>query len=394
MKLPKNFCIAPFTQLTTHPNGSSSPCPYLGGTVWRSADNSLQQQWLSEDLDQLRQQFKNNQRSDICQRCWFEEDNNKRSLRLRMLDPESGDSEYAWVRDNLDSILHSIDSGNYRQGPQALTLKNGNVCNARCRTCQPGDSSRWIEDANKLSGALGQQFYAINQREQNWTAAQIDDIVRLAQHSRRIELFGGEPGYNKRVYEILRRIVELGTAADISLYINTNGSVDIIERCPEILEFGAIEIGVSIDGVSQQFDYLRNGLDYTAVIANVVRWRRQLANHNHSIDAITTVNAFNVYYLPEIKRAIEEILPLPPFWNLLRRPEHLFIANIPTHAKKRIQKRLSADPEFDDIVSVLDQPADPLHWQDFLTITAALDQIRGENWQTTFKEFADCVNSQ
>jgi organic radical activating enzyme len=394
--LPKNFCVAPFVQCTTHPSTSFSPCPYLGGTVWRSETQNILAQWRSQDLEQLRQDFIDNKQSPICNRCWHEESNNKKSLRLRLFDPEKLTSDYSFVNHDqfANNLAKQIADKTYLQGPQVLTIKNGNVCNAKCRVCHPNDSSRWIEDVEKLATITGQRYYPIGVQEKNWTDAQLEEIVQISVNLRRLELFGGEPMYNKQVYRLLQRLVDEGHAQHIILYINTNGSVDILDRLPFIDQFQEVEIGVSIDGVGAHFDYIRHGLDYDTVINNVKKWRQHFeqAGKAYSIDAISTVNILNVYYLPELKKAVQEILPLAPFWNLLVEPKYLFIKNMPDSVKSQVVQKLSADSEFADLIEVISQPAEAEQWSRFLTFTAGLDQIRHESFGQTFPEFSDIID--
>jgi len=212
----------------------------------------------------------------------------------------------------------------------------------------------------------------------------------LAPHLVKLELFGGEPTYNKSVHQLIKQIVTQGDSDHITLYINTNGSVDFLEKLPEIMQFKELEIGVSIDGVGQQFEYIRHGVDYATVQKNIKRWQEQLtaAGMRFFIDSITTVSILNVYYLPEIKQAVQSMLPLSPYWNMLINPPHLFIANMPDAVKAVVAEKLSADPEFADVVNIMMQPGNATHWQEFLTITSALDQIRSESFDTTFSDFA------
>jgi MoaA/NifB/PqqE/SkfB family radical SAM enzyme len=395
--LPKNFCVAPFIQCTTHPSGSFSPCPYLGGTVWSQEQQNIMSQWRSTDLEQLRQSFIDNKQSPICNRCWHEETNNKRSLRLRLFDPVNHTSDYSFINGSeyATDLIRRINDQSYLSGPEVLTIKNGNVCNAKCRVCHPHDSSRWSEDSEKLNQIVGEKFYSIGVQEKNWTDEQLEEILKISHNLKRLELFGGEPMYNKQVHRLLKQIVEQGHAKHIVLYINTNGSVDILDRIPFVTEFAQIEIGVSIDGVDQHFDYIRHGLDYNVIKQNVIKWRRafEQSGIKHSIDSISTVNILNVYYLPELKAAVEEILPLAPFWNLLVYPEYLFIKNMPDHVKSAVVKKLSLDPEFDDLISVIQQPSDLTQWQKFLRFTQGLDQIRNESFRSTFPEFAAIIDN-
>jgi MoaA/NifB/PqqE/SkfB family radical SAM enzyme len=395
--LPKNFCVAPFIQCTTHPSTTFSPCPYLGGTVWPASGDSILSRWQSNGLEELRQDFINNKQNSICNRCWHEEANNKKSLRLRLLDPENLTSDYSFIDPSTygNEIIARINDRSYLDGPEVLTIKNGNVCNAKCRVCHPGDSSRWIEDSIKLKEITGKQHYVINQSEKNWTDEQLNEILSFAPRLKRLELFGGEPMYNKKVHRLLEQIVENGHASHIILYINTNGSVNIVEKIPFIKEFKEVEIGVSIDGADKHFDYIRHGLEYSTVKTNVLAWQEYFTKHNvkYYIDSISTVEILNIYYLPELKKAVMDILPLSPFWNLLVDPAYLFIKNMPDSIKNAVKTKLSVDPEFDDLLTVMDQPADLDEWQKFLEITAGLDQIRNESFDQTFPEFAKLIKS-
>jgi hypothetical protein len=315
-----------------------------------------------------------------------------------LFDPVNHTSDYSFIdgANYADTLLQTIKDQSYLKGPEVLTIKNGNVCNAKCRVCHPHDSSRWSEDVEKLDLITGEKYYPIGVKEKNWSDQQLDEILELGRNLKRLELFGGEPMYNKQVHRLLKRMVDQGDAQHIILYINTNGSVDILDRIPFISEFAEIEIGVSIDGVGRHFDYIRHGLDYNTVKQNVINWRSyfEKANIKHSIDSISTVNMLNVYYLPELKSAVKEILPLAPFWNLLVEPKYLFIKNMPDYVKSAVIDKLSGDSEFDDLISVIQQPGDPEQWQRFLKFTAGLDQIRQESFAQTFPEFAEIIDKQ
>jgi len=394
--LPQKFCVAPFLQITTHPSTSFSPCPYLGGTTWTKSYPSIKESWNSDELEGLRQSFLNNQQSPICGRCWDEESHNKRSLRLRLLDPETLHSEYKILEDPkiVDSMIESIKDQSYKKGPKLLSIKNGNVCNAKCRTCHPEDSSRWIADSKKLYELHDiKTAYKLNVKEVNWSDSQIEEIFELSEHLVRLELFGGEPTYNKKVIALLNRIVESGRSKNISLYINTNGSVNIVEKIPRLDQFKEIDIGVSIDGVGKQFEYIRHGVEYDTVVSNVKKWQEHFKKHNitSTITSITTVDILNVYYLPEIKKAVVDLLGSEPFWNLLVWPNHLSIKSLPQQIKDILIERLQHDPSFDELVDLLNQPHLPLAWNEFLKLTQALDEIRGENFAETFPEFHSII---
>ena len=395
-KLPENFCIAPFIQCTTHPSTSFSPCPYLGGTTWAESGNTILEQWRGEKIENLRQSFINNEKDKICTRCWHEEDNGKSSLRKRLFDPVNLTSDMSQI-DTVkysENLIEKINNKSYLHGPEVLTIKNGNICNAKCRVCHPGDSSRWAPDSIKLKQMLGKEYYAVNQKEKNWSDEQVEEILKIAPMLTRLELFGGEPMFNKKVSKLLKQLVKTGDSNHITLYINTNGSVDIIKFIPDIKHFQRVEIGVSIDGINNHFDYIRHGLDYAVVKKNVETWKTYFEKNNISyfIDCICTVEILNIFYLPEIKSSIMEFLPLSPFWNLLVEPKHLFIKNMPDYVKASVIDKLQNDPdEFNDLINIIKQPEDLTEWDKFLEITQALDVIRGESFNKTFPEFANLI---
>jgi len=393
MDLPQNFCVAPFIQHTTHPSGSCSPCPYLGGTTWPGDSSNILQQWTSTKLEQLRSDFLNNQQPAMCQRCWHEEANNKRSLRLRLFDPVNKTSDYQFATPEL--INQRISDQAYMSGPVVLTIKNGNICNAKCRVCHPNDSSRWVADADKLFEITKKRYYNLGQEETNWTDSQLDEIVELSRNLVRLELFGGEPTYNKQVAVLLNRLVDEGLSKNITLYINTNGSVNIPKRLPMVAGFKDVELGVSLDGVGSHFNYIRHGADWDEVVSNIRQAQYFFTKHKikYWIDSISTVSILNVYYLPELKQAVQEILPLAPYWNLLINPEHLFIKNMPDHVKQAVIEKLGDAEDFQELVSVMKQPADLAQWDNFLEVTAGLDQIRKENFDATFPEFAELIRT-
>jgi hypothetical protein len=394
-KLTENFCVAPFIQCTTHPSTSFSPCPYLGGTTWKASGNSILEQWRSSEIEQLRQDFINNKKSPVCNRCWHEEENNKKSLRQRLFDPVNSTSEYSFIDSETyaDELINRVNSGDYLSGPEVLTIKNGNICNAKCRVCHPGDSNRWIADSVKLKKLTGKEYYVTNQAATNWSDDQLEEILNMAPGLKRLELFGGEPMYNKKVIKLLEQLVKTGHSSHIVLYINTNGSVNIVHKIPNIKHFQEVEIGVSIDGIADHFEYIRHGLKYEVVKNNIADWKKYFEEHNvkYYIDCICTVGVLNIFYLPEIKAAIMNILPLPPYWNLLVEPAYLFIKNMPESVKTAVIEKLSQDEEFHDLINVIQQPRDPAEWNKFLEVNGALDQIRKENFQKTFPEFAKLI---
>ena len=81
----KFFCIAPFTQITFGPSGGYSPCAEIGGRPWKDPTVDIVKMWTSNEFDELRNSFLNNEKNTICNRCWSHEEDGNPSLRKRLL---------------------------------------------------------------------------------------------------------------------------------------------------------------------------------------------------------------------------------------------------------------------------------------------------------------------
>jgi hypothetical protein len=89
---------------------------------------------------------------------------------------------------------------------------------------------------------------------------------------------------------------------------------------------------------------------------------------------------------------VQDLLPQAPFWNLLIHPDYLFIKNMPDSLKTEAIAKLRSDPEFEDLIKVIEQPRD-ISFEKFFEITGALDSIRNENFRTTFPELAKVIDN-
>jgi len=405
MSLPENFCIAPFVQMTTHPSGTYSPCPYLGGTTWYDS-KSFKDKWSSSAFENLRTEFLDNQRSSICTRCWDEEAAGKKSLRLRMLDPVNLETEYKIIAtDGFNKDVEQyVNSGEYKSGPKILSIKNGNVCNAKCRSCHPEDSSKWIQDANKQKAHADQQFFKFEKqvfyktglRESNWDNDQVDQLLELFPNLKRLELFGGEPLYNKKVIGLLNKAIDLGHGTNMDLYVNTNGSVNILQKIKHIDQFNEIDIGVSIDAPPEHFSYVRHPLKFSAVQENVKNWLNYFIhnNINYNLQSISTVSIYNVLYLPELEKEIIALTGHSPFWNILIYPKHLSIASLPLEVKNTVADKLKKYGGFDEIINFMfNNATSEQDLKEFFAVRDQLDSIRNESFADTFPELHQLLES-
>jgi radical SAM protein with 4Fe4S-binding SPASM domain len=378
-----NFCIAPFIQLQVSQNGQTGPCPYTVNFWKLDKLKTIKEKWNSKELEELRNSFLSNDKNKICNRCWRDEDAGKKSLRQRLNNfGIKNDNEFR--ANNLQNNIFKkyISTSSYKKYPKILTLIPGNECNLACVTCGPGFSSKWTSEL---------KHYAknnITEIKKNWNMEdkEYKDIVENSQYLQKIELFGGEPFYNKKNRELLiEKIIEKGTSKNITLYFNTNGT-QYNEKYLNFLtsNFKKLEIRVSIDGINEQFEYLRYGATYKTVIENSKKFNN-LQKSNFEI--ICTVSPYNFLYLEEYDEEFKKY-GWSVFYNLTSWPSRMMLFNIPDMVKKYIKLPV----KFKDIENYINNKNyDPSAWQEFVDYTKLIDKNRALDMPKIFPKFYELV---
>ena len=384
--LKKTSCIAPFINLTIDPNNNASPCPYLGGGVWKFDKNlDVKKIWQSEQLERLRNSHLQGKKDPVCQRCWNDEAIGKQSQRQRFLQD---------FHNQLDTITSKIKNKTYKGSPTILTMKNGNICNLQCRTCGPKDSYSWVPEAKqyvqKFESKTKNTFFDQELFKKNWTDQQLDDFKNFNENLIRVEHFGGEPLHNPKVIEHTEMLVELGYAKNIVLYMNTNGThIPNLKLQSLFKHFKHVEFNLSIDGVGDQFEYIRYPGKWTQ-IGQMVRWC--LKQKNFSWGIVTTVSNLNIFYLKEILDTFAKWKKTNIFFNLLEAPHYYNIQNLPTKVKDIITTKYKSIPILQPVVNYMNaQEQTKSHWTNFKFWTQQKDSYRKNNFAFTFPEFCSII---
>jgi len=381
--LPKHTCIAPFINLTIDPEQNTSPCPYLGGGTWQFKDLDIQDIWKSQKFEKLRKDHLEGNKPVECNRCWKDEEVNKESARQRTNKLH-----------NIDQLEPMLNDKSYLQGPKVLTMKNGNICNLQCRICGPKDSSSWIPEAKshiqKFPNALEHTWFGHESFKKNWTDKQMQNFYDCSNNLTRVEHYGGEPLYNKRVEEHTAKLVEQGNAKNIVLYFNTNGTHIPSRRLQELFRsFKAIEFNISIDGIENQFEYIRHPAKWSKLLSTV-EWCNKQQNFIWGI--VSTVSNLNIYYLDSMLETFDSWGKQNVFLNILENPTFYCITNIPDRIKNIITKKYKGNERLQSTVAYMNNhKGDDEIWNNFLFWTKNKDTYRGQDFHFTFSEFSSII---
>lgn len=401
MKIPHDkFCVLPWVSLEASPVGTVRPCCLADDEI---VDNQGEKFSLtsatfadiqnSDYMQQLRQQFLDQQRPQTCRKCWNEERAGRTSKRMH----------------TLDRLKHSVIDTDWTTEAKPLVfldLKLGNICNLKCRICGSWSSSQfaaeeiaWAPRNEQKQTFAYQMLRAGAWPQENQTFW--DQIDSCLDHIRYIEFTGGEPFMIDQHFDMLQGIVDRDIAHQVEIHYNTNGTT-YPERAEKIWRhFKLVEIAFSIDDVGDRFEYQRTNADWQAVCANLDRFRDLQENHSNIVLQIcTTVNVFNIRYLDQVAQWIDRNRESFGFvyWNMMHDAWYFSIACLPDTAKKAIADYLrQADvpaqfrPEFDRIIDFMQRGASTDGFMTRMKI-ADLDRKRNSDFAVTSPEMAILID--
>lgn len=365
-ELPLHFCPQPWVGIDVTPTGGFKPCCKYKGEIAGSLDKYLN----SKELEELKHEFLSGGKPTGCERCWIDEESGNESKRQQ-------DLKYYLDPHDLDKI-------------RLVSFSFGNTCNLACRTCGSGSSSRWVTEERRLLPHFPEiQIQTTSKHHRD--EALMSEVARICESAKLIEFPGGEPfitGIPEHL-SLLRSLVDNGSAADISLHYITNTTVFPQQEFWDLWRnFKQLDIQLSVDGVGEQFEYLRWPAVWYECYQNIKRYQQQPA-HNLKLSISHTVSILNVLDVHRFEAwCMREGLPRP-YIGMVKQPEHYSIDNLPAI----IVERMLASQRWPETSVVrkrlelaLQRGNHEQHLEKFLQLTSVLDSHRTQSLSGVFPE--------
>lgn len=226
------------------------------------------------NIESVRSSIANHEKSPACNTCWRLESQGMTSERIihnRTMD---------FLLDlNLENIkIRSLNNG---FDPLQIKLTTSNLCNGTCVTCNSQVSSAWAQLESIGTGYRGTNFEQLNI---NWGR-----IVSLS-------FVGGEPLLEKKNFEILQKLVDLGNTNCFISFV-TNGSIELNKRQIDVLkQFTKLNICLSIDGTDKSFEYMRFPLKWDRLLHNLSVFK----SLNADVSVSCMISNLNIYYYSDM----------------------------------------------------------------------------------------------
>ncbi len=316
----KTFCILPWIHFATRPNGDMRLCCSANASG-AGTDHTIGlvkneqgvpanfgvskplEAWNNQYMKDVRLTMLEGQIPASCNKCFAEEQKGVVSKRLW--------ETYTWMNDGIDleELIHQTsEDGTVPNRLAYLDLRLGHTCNLKCVMCSPHDSSRWIQDHEKL---LKKTTIPIITEQMSWDRSAFnntwyenpdfwDQIYQQIPNLKQVYFAGGEPLMIKEHKKFLEEIIRQGYADKILIRYNSNAL--LLDN--EILElwkfFSKVKFAVSLDATDQRNWYIRYPSEWLTIVENLHKLDQTPDNVQVSI--ATAIQILNVKHLPDFAR--------------------------------------------------------------------------------------------
>jgi sulfatase maturation enzyme AslB (radical SAM superfamily) len=358
-------------------------------------EKTFEEIWNDEPIRKLRNDFLAGKKLNRCEGCHKSEAAGQESFRM------VANRQYA---NEFDRLARTAPDGSVASSEVLfLDLRLSNLCNFKCRSCGPQYSVAWNADAEKILGhELPGVVHPTNSPEDFWIM-----FEKMLPNLRAIYFAGGEPLIEDMHYKLLEKLISAGRT-DIALDYNTNFSTlkwknwDVTKLWSS---FKVVTIGASLDGVEQQGELLRKGMNWQKTVENFNRLKGEAPHVSFFV--YMTVSVLNAFHLPA---AISKFIEL----GMVRRAQdlQLSVASSPRYinlAMLNLNERANLSKTYSDFVLSLSSQVDKellakvklelravemslanelwiKEREEFRRYTFALDRLRGERFGTLFPE--------
>ena len=272
------FCALPWIHVATRPNGDARLCCVTNASGAHTGDHEVGLVKMENGepanfgKDSLKEAFNNDYMCSVrktmmegkipasCTKCFEEESNGVVSKRLWEL--------HEWNEDGLDFaqlIKDTSEDGKIPHEIQYFDLRLGHTCNLKCVMCSPHDSSRWMEDYEKIIATSNSQTVI---RQISWDKTKFnnkwyekpelwEEIFEQIPHIKQLYFAGGEPLMIKEHRKFLLEIIKRGYAKNICLRYNSNGIFVNQDMIDIWTEFKQVRFAFSLDAVDERNYYIR-----------------------------------------------------------------------------------------------------------------------------------------
>ena len=303
----KTFCIYPFVSIVTEPNGDLGIC-CRSRKVDNVTNSSLLDAWNNDIMKHLRLDLLAGEKPSICNGCWRDEDigiGSKRTRNNNMQNPNSENANFFGQEELM------LSDGTMPIPPQHIEFRVNNLCNLKCRMCNPLDSTSWDdwdsvkEMVKKYNPEVSNRIEILNLENKplldQYNDSFYNDIQTAVPFLKKVDFSGGEPLTNPKHYQIIDML--MSRASEIELKYDTN-FLNLYFKKTSVFDtwkhFKSVQLNVSTDGIGDVYDYVRSNGSYTTLKENLDLIVGQSNVTQLVLSSATSI--YNVHDMPNVTR--------------------------------------------------------------------------------------------
>jgi sulfatase maturation enzyme AslB (radical SAM superfamily) len=425
------FCATPFVSLMVNTDATVRYCCMVKGAlnkikkpdgkVYTIQDQFVQEAWNSKDMQDIRLAMVNGQKVEGCSTCYLQEESGRVSNRQHSNQEWSHRLGDERMYELIDEAI--VNNGSLEHNIAYLDLRLGNLCNLKCRMCNPYNSSQIAKEHMSLTErdeqykvVWAQTFGKFNSKimdVQEWFDQDIlwDQVIGLIPRLHKVYMTGGEPTLIKNNFKFMEACIEQGRT-DITLFFNTN-CTNINKRFLELIrQFDTVHVNASLDGVGSVNEYIRAPSDWKLISENV----EKLAQMPNVVLGVTpTVQVYNIFNLVDMLEWVNSLnnkYKTCAFVDFLINvhPHQLAVGILPDDVRLKIAQDLIEyrDNKFNalthdltknstnGIIGLLQRPRAedwPQQMQAFKMYTESLDKERAQDINQLDTRFTELINA-
>ena len=398
------FCMLPWMHMHAFPDGRAYPCCLAD--YWHPVGdlrkNTMAEIWNQDAYKTMRKNMLEEKSCKECTKCYEQERHGAFSMR------NDSNRNYGHLIKETNDTHADGKHPDFRI--RYWDIRFSNLCNFSCRSCGPIFSSNWYNDHVKLYNrkpdVLGREMLRVE-----YTTGNEDDMIAQMMphvpHLEQVYFAGGEPLIMKEHYFLLEKLIEAGKT-DIRLQYNTNFS-ELRFKDKHVFDywrhFKNVSVGASLDGMGAQAELVRRGTDWKQTVENRERMIQEVPHVDFYVSS--TVSAMNVLHVLDFHKEWTRLgLVEAKDWNIniCQSPEWYRIDVFPEEFKQRViypayKEHIAwIDPQdtlrrattgYQSLLSLMQGNDGTKHWPRFVEEINLLDNLRNENFWTTFPEFAE-----
>ena len=366
----KHFCTAPWNLLYVSVDGSIQSCT-RGKILGNARDGSITKTLTNQKYQKLRQDILADKITDNCKKCIQKEN-------------ISSAGKYTGLRNHYNKLgIHStVDYSDAKQFKlSALDLHWSSLCDLKCVTCWAFQSSSIAREENK----------PVNHTPPEVANEIIDYVVQNQSELKEIYMSGGEPTLIKYNLKLLKQIEK---RPDLLLRVNSNMQWKQDNQVlREVLKFPNVLFTCSIDGMGDEFNYIRRGGNWDRTIENI-KFLRSFPNVD--LRANTVFFVLTAQELPAIiDYFMDEVGSIDHTVNQLSMgQDRLRCRNLPDDIKNTVRKQLNKTfLKYKDNLNIagniknclieLDHDHDSDEYKNYFD---KIDMLQGSNWRQLWPE--------